>query len=284
MNSTRINLSRLCTLLLALLLLGSSSAESEEILRVTGSKYARFTLADMAKIYMDQKPELNVQVADMDETVAYEALRKESVDALTTFGPLDEEVKVELRESGVRLNERIIGWGAVVLIVDAKNPLNELSMNQLRKIFAGDYTNWKEVGGADLPIVTITRDEAISGTEKMFRDLMLHGMPMTQKTIRLLDHDVVRAVWKNPGSIADARFTEAVRGRIKGMVKIIALKESDESDAVMPSIETTTNRTYPFSAPLYLYTADKHNSTLTQDFTDFCARRGLGEKLTEHKK
>ncbi len=132
------------------------------------------------------------------------------------------------------------------------------------------------MGGLDEPIVTMSRDEAVSGTERFFREFVLHGFPLVQQTVKLFDPDIVRAVWKRKGSIADALHTEAVRGRIRGMVKIIALKENEESPAVMPSVDTIGDRSYPLSAPQVMYYDVKSNFRGLKEFVDFCSDRGLG--------
>jgi phosphate transport system substrate-binding protein len=129
----------------------------------------------------------------------------------------------------------------------------------------------------DEPIVIMSRDESVSGTEEFFRQSVLDGMPMSQQTVRVLDHNIVSAVWKRKGSIADARFSEAIRGKVQGKVSVVGLRESDESPVVLPSAETIRNRTYPISAPLVLYYDGRSSSPGMRDFASFCSRRGLGE-------
>jgi len=197
-------------------------------------------------------------------------------DAIMTLGKMEEDLKEEAVEQGIHLQENIVAWGAIALVTDPNNPVNELTMDQVRKIFVGEYVNWTQVGGLDEPIVTMSRDEAVSGTERFFREFVLHGFPLVQQTVKLFDPDIVRAVWNRKGSIADARYTEAVRGRIRGMVKIIALKENKESPAVMPSVDTIGDRSYALSAPQVMYYDVKSNSRGLKEFVDFCADRGLG--------
>ncbi len=261
--------------------LGIHCFAQDNNLKITGSKYVAFTLTDLAKAYMDQQPDASIKVDAADTSEGFQSFLKKSCNALAVFGQLDEDEKADAAEKGIVLTERIIGWGAVAVITHPKNPVNELSIDQLKKIFSGTYKNWKQVGGPDLPIVPITRDEAMSGTERLFRDLILDGSPVDQSTQRLLSYDIIRAVLKDPGSIADARYTEAIRGRIRGMAKILALKKDDSSPAVMPSTETLQNRTYLLSAPMTLCYDSKQYSGVLQTFTDFCSKRGLGERFAE---
>jgi phosphate transport system substrate-binding protein len=270
-----------CLLTISAALGDHSFAQDKNNLKISGSKYVAFTLTDLAKAYMDEQPNASIKVEDSDPMEGFQSFLKQSCDALAVFGQLDQDEKAEAGEKGMILTERIIGWGAIAIIAHPRNPVNELSIAQVKKIYSGEYKNWKQVNGPDLPIVAITRDEATSGTERLFRELVLDGSPVGQDTKRLLSYDVIRAVLNDPGAIADARYTEAIRGRIKGMVKILGLQKDDSSPAVMPSAETLQNRTYVLSAPMAIYYDSKQYSGVLQAFTEFCSKRGLGERFAE---
>jgi phosphate transport system substrate-binding protein len=251
-------------------------AENPSVVHLSGSKYLYFTVSDLAQRYMERYAETKLIVTHADEHSYMQSLIDSNSDAIMTLGRLEEDLKEEAVEQGIPLQEKVVGWGAVALVTDPKNPVNELTMDQARKIFLGEYDNWSQVGGLDEPIVTMSRDEAVSGTERFFREFVLHGFPLSQQTVKLFDPDIVRAVWKRKGSIADARYTEAARGRIRGMVKIIAIKQDDGALAVMPSVDTIGDRSYPLSAPQVLYYDSRSHCRGLREFVDFCADRGLG--------
>lgn len=259
-------------------------AQENNIVRLSGSKYMYFGVTDLAKLYTDRNPDFNVVVTHTDSHAALPALLQKASDAIMVLGKLDDDAKNEAAEAGIQLYEHVIGWGAVVLVTNPENPVHELTVEQVRKIFLGEIQNWRDVGGSDEPIATMSRDEAVSGTENFFREFVLEGSPMAQKTIRVLDHNIVNAVWKRKGSIADARYTEAIRGRIKGMVKIMAIREDANSPAIVPSVENVKNRSYPLGAPLVLYYDARSGSQTFKDFVGFCARRGLGDQVAEAKR
>ena len=182
-------------------------------------------------------PWAKVQVtADSDPDTGLNDLIERQSDGIMYLGPLGEDAKEEARERGLTLETQLIGWSGVAVVTHPQNPVDSLTIEQLRKIFLGEITNWKEVGGLDEPIVPITRDEAISGTERLFRQFVLKGFPVAQNTVRLFDYDVVSAISKQHGSIADARLREGIRGRIKGLVKVIAIRNDEASPPVLPSV------------------------------------------------
>ncbi len=258
--------------------------ENSTVVRVSGSRYLYFTITDLARRYMESDAETKLVVTHADEQSYVQSLLDNTSDAIMTLGKMDEDLKEEAAEQGIYLQEKIVAWGGVVLVTDPKNPVNELTMDQVRKIFLGEYVNWAQVGGLHEPIVPVSRDESVSGTERFFRKFALNGFPLVQQTVKLFDHDIVRAVWKRKGSIADARYTEAVRGRIRGMVKIIAIKENEKSAAVMPSADTIADHSYPLSAPQVLYFDTKSTSRGLTAFVSFCADRGLGSHHALTKK
>ena len=88
-----------------------------------------------------------------------------------------ETVKEELKSDGVPLDQKPIGRDALVFIVNDSNPVKSLTQQQLKDIYAGKITNWKEVGGEDLEIVPFQRGEN-SGSQTMFQKLLIQDGPL----------------------------------------------------------------------------------------------------------
>lgn len=258
--------------------------EARNVINLVGSRYMYFSVTDMATRFMIRNPASTIKIDDAERYEAWREILEKSTDAIMTVGKLDKDQLQEARDNGINLVERIIGFGAVVIIVNRDNPLNEITMENLRKIFSGEYTNWKELGGPNQPITVLTRDESLSGTEIFLRELALDGMPVTQRALRLAEKDMVRAVKARPGSIADARFGEAFRRGVKGLVKVLAIKETPDSPSVMPTEASIKNKSYPISGPLVLYFPENSAKvTLLNKFTDFCVAEGVGTALAKKK-
>ena len=95
-----------------------------------------------------------------------------------------DSVKEELEAANVQLEQKPIGVDALVFIVNEDNPVTDLTQQQLRDIYAGRITNWKEVGGADAPIVAFQRG-VDSGSQTLFKKLLIDkgdGQLMTAPT------------------------------------------------------------------------------------------------------
>ena len=85
-----------------------------------------------------------------------------------------ESVKKELKADGAPLDQKAIGRDALVFIVNEDNPVQSLTRQQLRDIYAGKITNWKDVGGKDQEIVAFQRGED-SGSQTLFKKLLIQG-------------------------------------------------------------------------------------------------------------
>ena len=81
-------------------------------------------------------------------------------------------VKEEIAAAGVELEQKAVGRDALVFIVNEENPIQSLTLAQLRDIYAGRAANWKELGGADAPIVAFQRGED-SGSQTLFKKLLI---------------------------------------------------------------------------------------------------------------
>jgi phosphate transport system substrate-binding protein len=252
--------------------------------KISGSRYMFYNVTDFARLFLDRFPTAaSIIVSSEDANTGFRRLLNRDIDVFMSFRKIDEDERLDAQDSGIRLTEQIVGHGAVAIVTDPENSVTELTIEQVRKLFAGEYFNWSQVGGPKMPVVPMTRDESVSGTELFFREAVLQGFPVVQHTLRRSDHDIVMAVRKEKGSIADARFTEALRGQKKGLVKIIAIKEKDDASAIIPTEETVKNGTYPISGPLYVYYDAGIAGERIKSFAEFCSVHGLGTRLSAVK-
>ncbi len=258
-------------------------AEEKSTVRLAGSKYAGFYVQDLSQDFYEKNKDLRVIVSNVEVWESLTGLKEGRFDGVLVFGKLQPDLLAEARNSGMQLREQILGGGGVAVIVRRDNPIKALTLDQVRRIFTGEIENWKEAGGPDQPITVITRDESLSGIENFVRSFLLQGFPYAASTLRIFNHDVVRAVWKTEGSVADARLTEALPGQRKGYVKVPAIKPDADSPPVKPSKTNVRNRSYPLSGPFVLYSNSKTDNPNLEKFARFAEHLALSSRLTEAK-
>lgn len=93
-------------------------------------------------------------------------------------------VKEELQKANVELEQKPIGVDALVFIVNEDNPVQSLTRQQLKDIYAGTITNWKDVGGKDQEIIAFQR-RADSGSQTLFQKLLIQGGPLMEAPTEL---------------------------------------------------------------------------------------------------
>ena len=156
------------------------------------------------------------------------------------------------------LRETVLAYDGIAVIVHPDNPVTDLTLEQIARIYTGEITNWKDAGGADQEIVLIGR-EAGSGTRDGFetvtetKDLCRYRQELTSTG------DVITTVSRNPNAIGYASLS-AVRDQVKPL----------KVDGVAPSEETVRDGSYRVQRPFVLVTAaDRKLSETAQMFFDY---------------
>ena len=174
----------------------------------------------------------------------YQAIVDGTTDILFCAGPSAEQ-KRYAEEKGVELVYVPIGLEGFVFFVNESNPVNNLTVDQIRKIYACEYTNWNEVGGANRVINPVTRLEG-SGSQTTFEAFM--G-----------DYKIGR---KSPLAITGASIGFSFRYYMDGIVENDAVKMLS-LNGVYPSAENIQNLSYPIVAQFYaIYRADNENENI----------------------
>ena len=174
----------------------------------------------------------------------YQAIVDGTTDILFCAGPSAEQMRYA-EEKGVELVYVPVGLEAFVFFVNEQNPVDNLTVEQIRKIYACDYTNWSEVGGPNRIINPVTRLEG-SGSQTAFESVM-GGQKIGKKS---------------PLAITGASIGFSFRYYMDGIVgndtvKMISL------NGVYPSAENIQNRTYPIVTQFYaIYRKDNDNPNI----------------------
>ncbi len=170
--------------------------------------------------------------------------------------PMKSEEIHAARDRGVSPTPIITAWDGIAVIVNPKNKAKQVTMTQLAKIYDGEISNWKDVGGADAKIVLLGR-EVNSGTHVFFKEHVIQGYKSSAdyaKTMLMLPSTeaLVDEVAKNANAIGYVGLGYVDPKRID-----VLLVSTDGKKFVEPSVATVKNKTYPVSRPLYWYTNGK---------------------------
>ena len=187
------------------------------------------------------------------------ALRAGQCDIAAASRPAIPEELELTRESGIEMNESILGAYSVALVVNANNPVGYLTKDQVHDIFTGKVTNWKDVGGLDAAIQLYIRDP-ISGTHLGFKEIAMKNESYAPHP-RLLTNDtaIVQAVAADANGIG---YSGIELAKAPGAKRL-------SIDGVEPSSANVNTGKYPYARTLRFYTNKARESQATKDFIEF---------------
>jgi len=183
------------------------------------------------------------------------------------IGLASRNLKAEEAESG--LTGTVLAYDGIAVIVNPENPVSDLDVATIAKIYLGQITNWSEVGGNDAEIVLIGR-EAGSGTRDGFESITDTEDACQYRQELTSTGDVITAVSQNPGAIGYASVAS-----VKDTVKALTVA------GVAPSNETILDGSYVIQRPFVLVTkADSQPSAAAQAFFDYALSADAHEIIT----
>jgi phosphate transport system substrate-binding protein len=228
------------------------SSETIEKISIVGSTTI-FQVAQIeANAYMDKHANTEIWISGGGSGAGVAAVSS----GIADIGMISRNLKVSEKE-GHSFKEHIIGRDGIAIVGHPSNSISALTLTQIKDIYQGKITNWKEIGGADAKIVLIGRDST-SGTREFFTEFVLNK-ENTAKTMQELNSNgaIQQSVAKTPGAIGYVSLEY-----VDSTIKAFAI------DGVIPSITTVTNGTYKINRALLMIT-DGEPTGLAKSYIDF---------------
>ena len=181
---------------------------------------------------------------------AYTNLIEGKTDVIIASRDISRNEKVTAESLGVELETAPLAIDALVFIVNPKNPVKNLTTDQVRKIYTGEITNWKEVGGVDHAITPYIRD-ADSGSQEKMETLVMNGLTMIDGTYM---PEIIGSQMISP--YAQIEYDEYGIGYTPffyctAMVRDLMKVNMLSIDGVPPSKESLRGNRYPFVSSIY---------------------------------
>jgi len=184
------------------------------------------------------------------------------------IGLSSRELKEEEAASGLKAT--VLAYDGIAVIVNPENPVVDLDVETIAKLYTGEITNWEDVGGNDAPVVLIGR-EAGSGTRDGFESITGTAEQCQYRQELTSTGDVITAVSQNPDAIGYASLAS-----LKDTVRAVTV------DGVMPSEDTIKDGSYVIQRPFVLVTrTDVALSDAASAFFDFATSSDAAELIAE---
>lgn len=244
---------------------GGGSRDETQVI-VTGSTTLLPIAEQAAEQFEEVNDSANILVSGLGSSAGIEAVHTGTSD----IGTSSRDLKGDELEWG--LIDIPVAYDGIAVIVNPSNPVEDLSLDELRRIFAGEITNWSEVGGEDRRINLVNRDEA-SGTREAFSKIVMGAEAVFDRRAVVLPGtgQVRDVVSRSEGAIGyisvgfvEPRFTKT---RVKAL----------RVDGIAPSDETVGSGEYPIARVLHFFTNGEPTG-LAKEFIDFVLSEAVQDK------
>ncbi|MDX9815761.1 MAG: PstS family phosphate ABC transporter substrate-binding protein [Smithellaceae bacterium] len=237
------NVVRKVTMAFLLLLSVPGNFFAAESIVIKGSTTVLPIAQSTLEAFVKKNPDLQISLSGGGSGEGIKAMIDKTTDIATSSREIKKEEISLAKSKGIKPVAHVVAHDAIIPVVNPKNKVNNLSIDQLSQIYQGKITNWKEVGGDDLKIVVISRDSS-SGTFESWDHFVMKKTKVTPRAQMLASNGaIVQAVAKNRYAISYLGI-----GYINKDVKPLRV------NGVAGSAQTALSREYPLSRELYMYT------------------------------
>ncbi|MCL2115712.1 MAG: phosphate ABC transporter substrate-binding protein [Methanobrevibacter sp.] len=248
----------------ASVLIFSSGGSSSGNIDVVGSTSVQPVVEKLAEKYQESNPDVRINVQGGGSGVGIKSTQDGTADIGTSSKNLKDDEK-----NGI--TEHVLGQDGIVIAVNSENPVSDLTTDQLKDIFSGKITNWKEVGGPDGQINLITREEG-SGTLDAFLSIVMGDEDMKSDAIVQSSTEAVKqSVKQDPNAIGFVSYAA-----MSDDVKALSI------NGIIPSEATIADGTYELQRPFILLVKGEPTGPV-KDFIDW-VMGPEGTKILEEEK
>lgn len=250
----------------------SARPASSQTVTVRGSDTLVLLAQRLAEAYMEKKPGTSIQVTGGGTGTGIAALINGSTQIATASRPITSAEKAQIQQrSGAPAVITEVAQDGIAVYVHQNNPVESLTINQIRDIYTGEIRDWSEVGGPPGRISLYSRENN-SGTYAFFKEVVLENEDFLAETQTLPGTAaVVHGISRDPTGIGYGGIAYDTG------VKAIAVQAGEGKAPVKPTLESVASGSYPISRHLYMITAGEPEGTVA-DFLAF-ARSAEGQAI-----
>ena len=246
---------------------GDQTEGDKRYIIIKGSDTMVHLVGNWAEAFMQQNPGIEVLATGGGSETGIAALLNGTTDICAASRRMNDKELMVVIQKNIRRHEIEVAKDGIAVIVNAANPVSELTIEQLGEIFTGASPRWSDVGGPDEQIVVTSREPS-SGTYVLFQEMVLKKHDYMQDAKLLpATSTIIQSVSTVKWAIGYVGLGYALAAGDE--VKIVAVKANDKSLAIAPSDKTVRSGEYPIARPLYFYLNGEPKGKV-KEFVDFC--------------
>ncbi len=254
------------------------NVSAQNTIKIAGSTSVAPLMKKLKADYEQSNSDISIEIQETGSSAGITS----AIEKIADIGMSSRDLTDDEKSKGV--NEIAIALDGIAVIVNTSNTVENLTNEQIRGIFSGEITNWKEVGGEDKEIIIVSREPG-SGTKGAFEELI-----KLEKEVTKADGTKGKESILSPNALTE-NSTGGVKSNIAGSkyaIGYISLGTLDETvkgvsvNGVECSVDTVKDKTYPIARPFLICTQPEINDE-TKQFIDFILSDKGQEIVTAEK-
>lgn len=263
-------------IMLGIVLAGMGAYAKSSVVQIKGSDTILNASQAIVEEYMKTNKKARIAVTGGGSGVGIASLINKTADiAMASRNIKSSEVEA-LKNKGINVEEVVLGYDGITVIINHDNHIKNLDKKTLAGIFAGEITNWKDLGGDDAEIVVLSRDSS-SGTHAYFKEEILRGGD--KNSVVEYGQDTLYMP-SNQAILQEVAKSKYAIGYI-GMGYMNDTVDSLAVDGVKPTFETVADKTYPIAREVFWY-VDSARDGVTKEVVDF-AVSSKGQEIVKEE-
>ena len=256
---------RLAACALAVLCWSASAFAAQQVI-INGSTTVLPVVQKAGEAFMASHPGTELSISGGGSGNGIKALIEKQCDVAMSSRDIKDKEKDAAAKNGITPLRTAIAIDAIVPVVHPANKVGALTLAQLRDIYTGKVTNWKDLGGEDSQIVAISRDTS-SGTFESWEELVMNKERVSPRALMQASNGaVVQTVSKNKNAIGYVGL-----GYVDKSTRPVTV------DGVSPSAETAISKQWPIARELYIFTNGAPQGAV-KEFVEYLVAPDKGQK------
>lgn len=269
---------------LSLVASGGSLLAQKKMIQIKGSDTMVNLVQILAEAYMEKNPQKPIAVLGGGSGTGIAALINGTCDIANHSRPMKDKEIDMAKDRGVIPHRFIIAVDGLSVVVNGKNPVGEMTMDQIGAVYRGEITNWKEVGGPDWPVSLYGR-QSNSGTYVFFQEHVLGNQNYSQDMKQMNGNaQIIEGVTRDKYGIGyvGVGYTLDSDGTVRKGIKILMVAKESGATAYSPLDKAAVDSgDYPVARPLFQSSAGTPQGAVL-DFIKFEISEE-GQKIVERE-